>query len=257
MKTRCETKHAAVKSITGAQWVFYALCFVMLAVVPTSQSANPSSRSNKKTAADATVSQPVAPRSNPVTHSTTSWRITVILRGIRAAVLHRHHAGQRRSLWPASGFRSNLPDFRHVVYAEEGKEFRILKDNTFFVSFDANADVAQDKTFRVRPVLTTPGKEIVYTIHINWMTRKAFAKAGGFRKSDIVKVSCEPRMSFGTNKPENWRTAKPGKSDIASPKNNGHCLQGITSDYEKAKILTKALMRGNWAARWTAQSLPL
>ncbi|MFZ5828874.1 MAG: hypothetical protein ACOY3P_02245, partial [Planctomycetota bacterium] len=141
-------------------------------------------------------------------------------------------------------FDSNMPAFSHVEYADEGEDFRILAGNAVFLSFDAGADAAQDKTFRVRPVFSAPSKAVVYTIHVNWMTRKAFAKAGGFRKTDIVKVSCEPPMSFGTNSPEAWKTYKPTEADIAfARKQWGHLLEGVTSDYEKAKILTKALMR--------------
>lgn len=89
-----------------------------------------------------------------------------------------------------------------------------------------------------------PREDTVYTIRIHCTTRRAFAKAGGKRSKDIVKVSCEPPMSFGTNKPENWKTFQPGAADAAfARKQWGRLVEGAGSDYEKAKILTKALMR--------------
>jgi hypothetical protein len=76
------------------------------------------------------------------------------------------------------------------------------------------------------------------------MTRKAFEKAGGKRAVDIVKLTSEPRLSYGANRPENWATARPKAPDIAfAQKQWGRLLQGASSDYEKAKTLTKALMR--------------
>jgi hypothetical protein len=97
---------------------------------------------------------------------------------------------------------------------------------------------------RVRPAFASGAPEVVYTIHVNWMTRRAFAKAGGYRAVDIVKVTSEPALSFGTNRPERWRTFQADATDLAfAQKQWGHLLAGVASDYEKARILTKALIR--------------
>lgn len=76
------------------------------------------------------------------------------------------------------------------------------------------------------------------------MTRKAFEKGGGKRDRDIIKVRSEPYLSFGTNRPEGWRTFRPNESETAFARRQwGHLMQGVRSDYVKAKILTKALIR--------------
>lgn len=51
-------------------------------------------------------------------------------------------------------FGSNMPGFRHVEFAGEGKEFRILPDGVLFIPLDAMRDSPQEQTYRVRPVFS-------------------------------------------------------------------------------------------------------
>jgi hypothetical protein len=141
-------------------------------------------------------------------------------------------------------FGSNMPGFKCVECAEDADQFQTLKDDTLVIPFDAQGDAAQEKTYKIRPVFATAEKTGVYTIRVNCMTRKAFQKSGGQRDKDIVKIFCQPRISFGSARPENWKTFKVSEADIAfAQKQWGHLLQGGISDYEKAQILTKTLIR--------------
>ncbi len=109
--------------------------------------------------------------------------------------------------------------------------------------FDAKHDEAQDRVIRVRPVFAAGTDAPVYTIRINWMTRAAFTKAGGHRKRDIVKVTSEPSISYGTHAPENWKTYRPTEAELAfARKQWAPVVAGVTSDYEKAKRISKALI---------------
>ena len=141
-------------------------------------------------------------------------------------------------------FGSNLSDVQRIEWAEGEGAFRPLADGAVFVPFDAKSDAAQNKVFRVRPVFATARPESVYTIRVNWMTRAAFTKEGGFRNRDIVKVTSEPRLGYGTNKPENWKSFRPDAAEIAYAKQHwGSVVEGVTSDYEKAKRIAKSLRR--------------
>lgn len=141
-------------------------------------------------------------------------------------------------------FDSNHPDFRQVEAALDGQEFRVLAGKALFVPFEAEGLVAQEKIVRVRPVMASGKNDPVYTLRIVCTTRRAFAQIGAKRDRDIVKVFSEPSLSFGTNHPENWKSFKPSPDDLAFAQEKwGHLLQGVTSDYEKARILTKALNR--------------
>ena len=85
-------------------------------------------------------------------------------------------------------FNSNMLDLSHIEYAEEGRDFQILKNNTLFIPLDREIDVAQDKIYKVRPVFSSLQKEFVSTIRVNCMTMKAFEKAGGKRTRDIINM---------------------------------------------------------------------
>lgn len=141
-------------------------------------------------------------------------------------------------------FDSNLPDLRHIECAEEGADPRVLENNTLFVPLDRELDVVQEKFYQLRPIFSSSGSEHIYKIRIHCMTIKAFEKAGGMRTRDIVKITSEPAISFGTNKPENWKSFQPSESDVAfANKQWGHLVEGVSSEFEKARILTKALNR--------------
>lgn len=141
-------------------------------------------------------------------------------------------------------FDSNAPGFRHVEGAEGDGEFHKLADNAIFIPFDQQGETVQEKTVRIRPVFAAGEAAPIYTIRINWTTRRAFRKMGADRNRDIVKVSSEPQMSYGTNRPENWKSFHPTAADLAfAQKQWGHLVQGINSDYAKARVLTKALTR--------------
>jgi hypothetical protein len=141
-------------------------------------------------------------------------------------------------------FDSNLPGLQRIEWAEGDGEFRPLARGSVFVPFDEKSTSAQDRVFRVRPVFSPARAESVHTIRINWMTRAAFAQAGGHRKRDIVKIVSEPRLSYGTNKPENWKSFHPTSAERGFAQQQwGRLVEGAASDYEKAKILSRALMR--------------
>jgi hypothetical protein len=141
-------------------------------------------------------------------------------------------------------FASNLPGLQRIEWAEGDGAFRPLDGGAVFVRFDAKGDEAQDKVFRVRPVFSADRAEEVHTIRINWMTRAAFTKAGGHRNRDIVKVTSEPHLSYGTNKPENWKSFRPSAAEIAFAQERwGGGVAGVTSDYEKARRIAKSLRR--------------
>lgn len=228
------------------KWIFFTLLLAIPAAVQTTQAGD----------------SPVRPKSinpaPPVRNSDTGAASNGQQKGYYSVLAdYRGYYAEREPLCFTSitagpsgayglriAFDSNMPGFRHVEMAEGQKGFRVLKDNVLFVPLDEKLDVEQNKSYRVRPVFAGAEKSTVYTIHINCMTRKAFEKLGGKRKVDVIKVSSEPRMSFGTNRPEDWRSSRPNESEIAfARKQWGQLLQGVTSDYEKAKILTKALIR--------------
>jgi hypothetical protein len=141
-------------------------------------------------------------------------------------------------------FASNLPGLKRIEWAEGDGEFRPLPDGAVFIPFEDKHPEAQDKFIRVRPVFSADHTEPAYTVRINWMTRAAFEKAGGFRRRDIVKVTSEPRLNYGTNRPEDWKSFRPDAAETAfAQKQWGHLVAGVASDYEKAKILTKAIVR--------------
>lgn len=141
-------------------------------------------------------------------------------------------------------FTSNQPGFRQVEFAGESGDFRVLPDGDLFIGLDGKGAAVQEKTYRVRAVFDSPQPETVYTIRVNCMTRAAFEQSGGYRNRDIIKLSCEPRLNFGARRPENWKTFKATPADIAfAQKQWGHLLPGVSSDYEKAKVLSKALLR--------------
>lgn len=141
-------------------------------------------------------------------------------------------------------FDSNTPGFHHVEGAEEGGVFHALAANTIFIPFDGQGEAVQEKTIRVRPVFDSGKSEPIYTIRVNCTTRRAFRKMGADRNRDIVKVFCEPRLNYGVNRPENWKSFRPTAADVAfAQKQWGALVQGVTSDYAKARILTKALSR--------------
>ncbi len=141
-------------------------------------------------------------------------------------------------------FASNMAGLQRIEWAQDGSEFRPLAASALFIPFNAKDTAPQDKTVRVRPVFSAGGDERVYTIRINWTTRAAFEQAGGYRNRDIVKVTSEPPLSFGTNKPEQWKSFRPNAAEAAiAQKQWGHVVQGIRSDYEKAKRISKTLIR--------------
>ncbi len=141
-------------------------------------------------------------------------------------------------------FGSNMPGFSHIEYAKEDGDYQVLKNNTLFVALDRELDVVYDVTYQIKPVFSSPEKELVYSINVNCFTIKAIEKLGGTRAKDIIKIRSDPHINYGTNNPENWMTFIPKESEIAfAQKQWGHLLEGVSSDYEKAMILTKALMR--------------
>jgi hypothetical protein len=141
-------------------------------------------------------------------------------------------------------FGSNLDGLQRIEAAEGGGAFRPLADATIFLPFDPKSDVAQDKELRVRPVFADGKEPPVYTVKINWMTRAAFTKLGGFRNRDIVKVTSEPRLNSGTNKPENWKTFRPTPAEVAYAQQHwGSVVEGVSSDYEKARRIARSLRR--------------
>lgn len=147
-------------------------------------------------------------------------------------------------------FASNRDGLQRIEWAEgDGQAgggdatFRLLERGELFLPFDPKHDEAQDRVIRVRPVFAAGTDAPVYTIRINWMTRPAFTKAGGFRKRDIVKVTSEPRLNHGTNRPEGWKSYRPNAEELAYAQRHwGHVVEGVTSDYEKAKRISKALI---------------
>ncbi len=141
-------------------------------------------------------------------------------------------------------FGSNMPGFSNIEYAKEDGDYRVLNNNTLFVALDRELDVRYNVTYQVKPVFSSPEKELVYTINVDCFTIKAIEKLGGTRARDIIKIRSDPHINYGTNNPENWMTFIPNESEIAfAQKQWGHLLEGVSSDHEKAMILTKALMR--------------
>jgi len=146
-------------------------------------------------------------------------------------------------------FDSNLPGLQRIEWAEgESAEskFQPLPSGGIFLPFQSHHDQAQDRVLRVRPVFAgnSPSPAQTYVIRINWMTRAAFTKAGGHRNRDIVKITTEPRLNFGTNQPENWMSFRPNAAESEfARKTWGHVVASATSDYDKARRISKALMR--------------
>lgn len=194
---------------------------------------------------------PLAAQAEPVTPSPGAQQTHFDFLGDYRRYYAEHEPLSYASIMPGESgafgvtftFASNLPGLQRIEWAEEGGEFRPLAGGKLFLPFDEKLDRAQDKSFRVRPVFSPAQPGSVHAIHINWMTRAAFAAAGGQRKRDIVKITSEPRLSYGTNRPESWKTFRPSVADVSfARKQWGHVVEGLTSDYEKAKALSRALI---------------
>jgi hypothetical protein len=147
-------------------------------------------------------------------------------------------------------FASNMAGLQRIEWAEGGAEtggdatFRTLERGELFLPFDPKHDAPQDRVIRVRPVFAVGTEAPTYTVRVNWMTRAAFTKEGGHRNRDIVKITSEPRLSYGTNKPEAWKSFRPNADELAyARKHWAHVVEGVTSDYEKAKRVSKALIQ--------------
>ena len=148
-------------------------------------------------------------------------------------------------------FASNMSGLQRIEWAEGDEKtaganakFRPLDRGELFLPFDPRHEAAQDRVIRVRPVFAAGTEAPTYTVRVNWMTRAAFTKAGGHRNRDIVKITSEPRLSYGTNKPENWKSFRPNAAELAFAREHwAHVVEGVSSDYEKAKRISKALIR--------------
>ena len=141
-------------------------------------------------------------------------------------------------------FGSNLAGLARIEWAEGDGAFRPLDGGAVFLPFDATLAAPQDKIIRVRPIFSPARADTVYTVRINWMTRAAFAKAGGHRNRDIVKITSEPRLNYGTNAPENWKNFRPDAAETAYALEHwGAVVAGAATDYERAKRIAKSLRR--------------
>lgn len=141
-------------------------------------------------------------------------------------------------------FASNQPGFLRLEASEDGVTWRPLPELKLFIPLLEDAVAAQEKHCRLRALYENPAVERYYALRLHCMTRKAFAASGGQRNRDIIKLTCEPRIDFGERNPRNWKTFKATETDIAfARKRWGHLLEGVSSDYERAKILSKALVR--------------
>ncbi|MBP7141870.1 MAG: hypothetical protein KBA71_08170 [Opitutaceae bacterium] len=145
-------------------------------------------------------------------------------------------------------FASNFPGLQRIEWAEgesgEESPFRPLMQGELFLPFDPKRDEVQDRVIRVHAVFSPGIDSPIYTIRINWMTRAAFLKAGGRRSRDIVKITSDPHVGYGTNKPENWKSFRPNAAELAFAQEHwAQVIKGVTSDYEKAKRISKALIR--------------
>lgn len=135
------------------------------------------------------------------------------------------------------------PDFSGFRFSEQGRPFFMSLDNTFRIKLGENTKTWQAK---VQPVYESgPGAQ-TYEIALTYKSKEDY-RAEGIEHGAMVNVQIMPPLDFEVRTPESWIGPLPTAEEKRFAEETwGQLVAGAESDYDKAKVLAKALCHELW-----------